>query len=80
MGEEFQRAGTEKMHMEAVHSKWGMGNHVTVHRPTARASVRTTGTPMFNLTLSIRVQPDIAHPCCDQLTAVKTGYPLTSIT
>ena len=30
----------------------GMGNHVTVHRPTARASVRTTGQPMFNLTLS----------------------------
>ena len=26
------------------------------------------------------MQPDIAHPCCDQLTAVKTGYPLTSIT
>ena len=58
----------------------GMGNHVTVHRPTARASVRTTGKPMFNLTLSIRVQPDIALPCCEQLTAVKTGYPLTSIT
>ena len=57
----------------------GMGNHVTVHRPTARASVRTTGKPMFNLTLSIRVQPDIALPCCEQLTAVKTGYPLTSI-
>ena len=26
------------------------------------------------------MQPDVAHPCCDQLTAVKTGYPLTSIT
>ena len=26
------------------------------------------------------MQPDIAHPCCDQLTAAKTGYPLTSIT
>ena len=26
------------------------------------------------------MQPDIAHTCCDQLTAVKTGYPLTSIT
>ena len=53
----------------------GMGNHVTVHRPTDRASVRTARQPMFNLTLSIRVQPDIAHPCCEQLTAVKTGYP-----
>ena len=24
------------------------------------------------------MQPDIAHPCCDQLTAVKIGYPLTT--
>ena len=24
------------------------------------------------------MQPDIAHPCCDQLTAVKKEYPLTS--
>ena len=60
------------------------GNHVTVHRPPERPSVRTTGKPMFNLTLSNYFespgQPDIAHPCCDQLTVVKTGYPLTSIT
>ena len=28
--------------------------------------------------LGAQVQPDNAHPCCDQLTAVKTGYPLTS--
>ena len=26
------------------------------------------------------LQPDIAHPCCDRLIAVTTGYPLTSIT
>ena len=26
------------------------------------------------------MQPDIAHQCCDQLTAVRTGYPLISIT
>ena len=39
---------------------------------------------MFTLTLSRLVwEPRrklIAHQCCDQLTAVKTGYPLTSIT
>ena len=42
---------------------------------------------MFNLTflaidssLGGQVQPDIAYSCYDQLTAVKTGYPLTSIT
>ena len=58
------------------------GNHVTVHRP----SVRTTGQPMFNLFLaSLGAQEDwycthIVHQCCDQLTAVKTGYPLISIT
>ena len=28
------------------------GNYVTVHRPPSRLSVRTTGKPMFNLTLS----------------------------
>ena len=57
------------------------GNHVTVHRPTARPSVRTTGIPMFTLTLSSYfLSPLIAHQCCDQLTAVKTRYLLTSIT
>ena len=38
---------------------------------------------MWKLTLSSycqSLQPDIAHPCCGQLTAVKTGYLLTSIT
>ena len=57
------------------------GNHVTVHRPTARRSVRTTGIPIFTLTFSSYFgSPLIAHQCCDQLTAVKTRYPLTSIT
>ena len=28
------------------------GNYVTVHRPPARPSVRTTGKPVFDLTLS----------------------------
>ena len=48
------------------------GNHVTVHRPPSR----TTGKPMFNLTLSCT---HIAHQCYDQLTAVRTGYQLSSI-
>ena len=26
------------------------------------------------------LQPDMAHPYCGQLTAVKTGYPLIGIT
>ena len=38
-------------------------------------SVRTTEKPKFG-----SLQSDIAHPCCDQLTAVKLEYPLTSIT
>ena len=50
-------------------------------RPPERPSVRTTGTPMFSLTLSSYFgSPLIAHQCCDQLTAVKTRYPLISIT
>ena len=61
------------------------GNHVTVHRLTARPperpSVRTTGIPMFTLTHSrFFGSPQIAHQCCDQLTAVKTRHPLSSIT
>ena len=51
---------------------------------TDRPSVRTTGIPMFTLTLSSyfwepRRKP-IAHQRCHQLTAVKTGHPLTTIT
>ena len=57
---------------------------MTVHRLTARPperpSVRTAGLPMFTLTFSFFGSPLIAHQCCDQLTAVKTRYPLTSIT
>ena len=50
-------------------------------RPPKRPSVCTTGMPMFTLTLcSYFGSPLIAHQCCDQLTAVKTRYPLTSIT
>ena len=50
-------------------------------RPPERPSVRTTGIPMFTLKHSrFFGSPLIAHQCCDQLTAVKTRYPLTSIT
>ena len=52
-------------------------NHVTVHRPP---SVRTTGKPMFTLSLWEPKRELIAYQCCDQLTAVKTGHQLTSIT
>ena len=46
-----------------------------------RPSIRTTGTPMFTLAHSRFLgSPLIAHQCCDQLTAVKTRYPLSSIT
>ena len=39
------------------------------------------GQPMWNVTLfRYSVGSNIAHPCCGQLTAVKTGYLLTSIT
>ena len=59
------------------------GNHVTVHRPpTDRPSA-----PQDNQCLLSHFQlvwePKrklIAHQCCDQLTAVKTGHSLTSIT
>ena len=53
-------------------------NLATTWPYTNRLTVRTTGIPMFNLTLSSWFGP-CDHPCCDQLTAVKTVYPLTSI-
>ena len=46
-------------------------------------SVRTTGKPVWNVILSSRrvnLQHDNAHPFYGQLTAVKIGYPLASIT
>ena len=50
-------------------------------RQRDRPSVRTTGIPMFTLTHSrFFGSPLIAHQCCDQLTAVKTWHPLSSIT
>ena len=57
-----------------------LGNHVTVtDRPNAPQGNQYL-ISHFLTSLEAQVQPDVAHPCCDQLTAVKTGYPLTSIT
>jgi len=63
------------------------GNHVTVYRPPARPSA-PQGNQCLILTLSSQfgsagrliLHTCVAHQCCDQLTAVKPGYPLTSIT
>ena len=54
---------------------------MTVHRPTIDRPSSPQEKPMFNLTLSGwfgSLQP--AHPCFDQFSTVKTGYPPTSIT
>jgi len=56
------------------------GNHVTVHRPPAAHPCLIS-----HFLASLGAQEDwycthIAHQYCDQLIAVKTGYPLTSIT
>ena len=58
------------------------GNHMTVHRPSERASARPhhRATNVYSPTFQLIWEPKrklIAHQCCDQLTAVKTGYPLT---
>ena len=47
---------------------------------TSPSAVCTRGQAMWNITLfCYSVGTNIAHPCCGQLTAVKTGYVLTSI-
>ena len=56
------------------------GNHVT-DRPTVRPHHRFTN--VYSHTFQLLWEPRrklIAHQCCRQLTAVKTKYPLTSIT
>ena len=47
-------------------------------RTSIRLSVRKE-TNVKCSQLSGHLQPDIAHPCCGELPAIKTGYPLTSI-
>ena len=62
-----------------------------MHRPPARPLPARPSAPqgsqcsISRFVASLGAQEDwycthIAHQCCDQLTAVKTGYPLTSIT
>ena len=63
------------------------GNHVTVHRPLPVRPSAAQGNQcsVSHILASLGAQEDwycthVAHQCCDQLTAVKTGYLLTSIT
>ena len=59
---------------------------MTIHRPPARPSApQENQCSISHFLASLGAQEDwycthIAHQCCDQLTAVRTGYPLTSIT
>ena len=65
------------------------GNHVTVHRPPTadRRPTDRPSAPQENQCLLSHIylvwEPKrklIVHQCCDQLTAIKTGHSLTSIT
>ena len=62
------------------------GNHVTVHHRHARPSApQGNQCSISHFLASLGAQEDwyciyIVHQCCDQLTAVKTGYLLTSTT
>ena len=52
---------------------------LVLRKSCVRPPVHVSGCemPRFN---TICVKLGIGHPCCDQLTAVKKGYPLTSVT
>ena len=77
----FDFSGAPRLSKSTYPRKFG--NHVTVHRPpTDRPSA-----PQENQCLLSHIylvwEPKrklIVHQCCDQLTAIKTGHPLTSIT
>ena len=62
------------------------GNQLTVHRTNDRPSAPQAyqcSISRFLASLGAKENwygTHIAHQCCDQLTAVKTGYPLTGIT
>ena len=61
------------------------GNHVTVHRPPADRPSAPQGhqSLLSHFLATVVLEPRrklIARECCDQLAAVKTRYPLTSIT
>ena len=63
------------------------GNHVTVHcpQPARPFAPQENQCSISHFIASLVAQEDwycthIVHQCCDQLTAVKTGYPLTSVT
>ena len=63
------------------------GNHVTVHcpQPARPFAPQENQCSISHFIASLVAQEDwycthIVHQCCDQLTALKTGYPLTSIT
>ena len=62
------------------------GNHVTVHRPTAPRPSAPQENQCLLWHFKLVWEPkrkliaQAAHQCCDQLTAIKTGLPLTSIT
>ena len=72
---------------ELWRAKRACGAHVTEHRPQpARPSaLQENQCSISHFLASLVAQEDwycthIVHQCCDQLTAVKTGYLLTSIT
>ena len=55
-----------------------LGNHVTVHRPPVRPHHRKTNVQSHTFSLVWEHRKTyIAHQCCDQLAAVRTGYLLT---
>ena len=53
---------------------------MTVHQTNDHPSAPQGNQCLFSHFLASLGTQEIAHQCCDQLTAVKTGYPLTSIT
>ena len=55
------------------------GNHVTVGPNAVRLHHRESNVKSHPFLLVWSLRTDISHPYHGQLTAVKTGYPLTSI-
>ena len=79
------RIATDQFHMtlSRAHVSTHRGDVIYLQAVRWPVNCFTRSRSMFNLihsTGKVIMHTSIGHQCCDQLTAVKTGYPLTSIT
>ena len=79
LAREAEHHGQENMVIYASKKFWFWENRSYGIRRYVRPPLHVSGCEMAHFN-TIFVKLGIGHPCCDQLTAVTKGYPLTSVT